>query len=143
MDIYLRQMSCTLTERVVCFILYSSIAQSVERMTVNHDVTGSSPVRGAKGVRFLTSFLFCTECITSDTRLKVIVCYANRLLRGYRAGTSDRSERHLCVGLVFPRHNAQYRERYARCQVDEGFFIVIMRAKGVRFLTSFLFLPSA
>ena len=28
--------------------LYSSIAQSVERMTVNHDVTGSSPVRGAK-----------------------------------------------------------------------------------------------
>ena len=27
--------------------LFSSIAQSVERMTVNHDVTGSSPVRGA------------------------------------------------------------------------------------------------
>ena len=31
-------------------IIYSSIAQSVERMTVNHDVTGSSPVRGAKCV---------------------------------------------------------------------------------------------
>ena len=30
-----------------CFALYSSIAQSVERMTVNHDVTGSSPVGGA------------------------------------------------------------------------------------------------
>ena len=29
-------------------IIYSSIAQSVERMTVNHDVTGSSPVGGAK-----------------------------------------------------------------------------------------------
>ena len=27
---------------------YSSIAQSVERMTVNHDVTGSSPVGGAR-----------------------------------------------------------------------------------------------
>ena len=27
--------------------IYSSIAQSVERMTVNHDVTGSSPVGGA------------------------------------------------------------------------------------------------
>ena len=26
---------------------HSSLAQSVERMTVNHDVTGSSPVRGA------------------------------------------------------------------------------------------------
>ena len=30
-----------------CFTIYSSIAQSVERMTVNHDVTGSSPVGGA------------------------------------------------------------------------------------------------
>ena len=30
-----------------CFAIYSSIAQSVERMTVNHDVTGSSPVGGA------------------------------------------------------------------------------------------------
>ncbi len=29
-------------------ILYSSIAQSVERMTVNHDVVGSSPTWGAK-----------------------------------------------------------------------------------------------
>ena len=26
---------------------YSSLAQSVERMTVNHDVAGSSPARGA------------------------------------------------------------------------------------------------
>ena len=31
-----------------CQHSYSSIAQSVERMTVNHDVTGSSPVGGAK-----------------------------------------------------------------------------------------------
>ena len=28
--------------------VYSSIAQSVERMTVNHDVVGSSPTWGAK-----------------------------------------------------------------------------------------------
>ena len=28
-------------------ILYSSLAQSVERMTVNHDVAGSSPAGGA------------------------------------------------------------------------------------------------
>ncbi len=27
---------------------YSRLAQSVERMTVNHDATGSSPVAGAK-----------------------------------------------------------------------------------------------
>ena len=31
--------------------IYSSIAQSVERMTVNHDVTGSSPVGGANVAR--------------------------------------------------------------------------------------------
>lgn len=28
-------------------IRYSSLAQQVERVTVNHDATGSSPVRGA------------------------------------------------------------------------------------------------
>ena len=38
-------------------LLYSSLAQSVERMTVNHDVAGSSPVRGAKKKdRFRTVF---------------------------------------------------------------------------------------
>ncbi len=31
-------------------ILYSSLAQLVERMTVNHDVAGSSPAGGAKKV---------------------------------------------------------------------------------------------
>ena len=37
-------------------IVYSSIAQSVERMTVNHDVTGSSPVGGAtKAVEFFST----------------------------------------------------------------------------------------
>ena len=32
---------------LIIFISYSSIAQSVERMTVNHDVAGSSPAWGA------------------------------------------------------------------------------------------------
>ena len=35
-----------LTEKVS--LKYSSLAQSVERMTVNHDVVGSSPTGGAK-----------------------------------------------------------------------------------------------
>ena len=30
-------------------IIYSPIVQSVERMTVNHDVAGSSPAGGATG----------------------------------------------------------------------------------------------
>ena len=40
-------------------IVYSSIAQSVERMTVNHDVTGSSPVGGAKIKPSRTYDCFC------------------------------------------------------------------------------------
>ena len=35
------------THRKVTKIKYSSLAQSVERMTVNHDVAGSSPAGGA------------------------------------------------------------------------------------------------
>ena len=35
-----------------CWLLiYSPIAQSVERVTVNHDVVGSSPTWGAKELR--------------------------------------------------------------------------------------------
>ena len=33
--------------RTLCPVRYSSLAQSVERMTVNHDVAGSSPAWGA------------------------------------------------------------------------------------------------
>ena len=56
-------------------IVYSSIAQSVERMTVNHDVTGSSPVGGAtKRVDYLICSLFSSInksmllCCISDIR---------------------------------------------------------------------------
>ncbi len=37
-----------ITAKVVIFGIYSSIAQLAERMTVNHDVAGSSPAGGAK-----------------------------------------------------------------------------------------------
>ena len=39
---------------------YSSLAQSVERMTVNHDVAGSSPAGGAKkeAERYCAPFSF-------------------------------------------------------------------------------------
>ena len=35
-------------DREVLAFVYSPIAQSVERVTVNHDVVGSSPTGGAK-----------------------------------------------------------------------------------------------
>ena len=44
--------------------LYSSLAQSVERVTVNHDVAGSSPAGGAKKATNYSSllFLWCDVC---------------------------------------------------------------------------------
>ena len=48
---------------------YSSIAQLAERMTVNHDVAGSSPAGGAiKGDYFFVSHLFCFEKLGSNSK---------------------------------------------------------------------------
>ena len=63
--------------------LFSSIAQSVERMTVNHDVTGSSPVRGAIKSRVSGFFYFPERGVgsnQSDIRVTVIVYFVNQLL---------------------------------------------------------------
>ena len=49
-------------------------------MTVNHDVTGSSPVWGAKAVLMWTAFFFAPKlkkARSRDTGLTVIVRYAN------------------------------------------------------------------
>ena len=44
--------------RTLCPVRYSSLAQSVERMTVNHDVAGSSPARGATSLKCNVSRTF-------------------------------------------------------------------------------------
>ena len=46
---------------------YSSLAQSVERMTVNHDVAGSSPAGGARKKHLRKQVLFSTMCSASGT----------------------------------------------------------------------------
>ena len=47
-------------------IQYSSLAQSVERMTVNHDVAGSSPAGGAneKPEAIASGFFVGSFCLT-------------------------------------------------------------------------------
>ena len=63
---------------------YSSIAQSVERMTVNHDVTGSSPVRGAKKKhRFYAVFSFWLPFTQLEWNncFAVVIEFALRTLR--------------------------------------------------------------
>ena len=46
---------------LLCFDLYSSIAQSVEHLTVNQGVTGSSPVGGARKKHLQSQVLFSTK----------------------------------------------------------------------------------
>ena len=66
---------------------YSSLAQSVERMTVNHDVAGSSPAGGAKQKRVtkrLLSFVFLSfvrlaparrhDCATCCAERRLLFC---------------------------------------------------------------------
>ena len=48
----------------VYFGIYSPIAQSVERVTVNHDVDGSSPSWGAKkAITFVIAFFLCLSFV--------------------------------------------------------------------------------
>ena len=50
---------CIFFEKQNILSSYSSLAQSVERMTVNHDVAGSSPARGAKQKDTPDGVFFC------------------------------------------------------------------------------------
>ena len=78
---------------------YSSIAQSVERMTVNHDVAGSSPAGGAKKEEshkvwffFFYSFIMTrvgniTVTVILSCRLSVaqeVACHPNAASGGCR-----------------------------------------------------------
>ena len=46
------------------YFLYSSLAQLVERMTVNHDVAGSSPAGGASKKHIcIADVLFVVMCL--------------------------------------------------------------------------------
>ena len=59
-----------LTKRAVIICecsTYSSLAQSVERMTVNHDVAGSSPARGATKKPVSQSVYRLFNSISSDS----------------------------------------------------------------------------
>ena len=56
----------------------------------------------------------------SDISLKVIVCYANWLWKGYRAVELDIFSSCNADLTVFPRLNAQYRKRYTWCHRFES-----------------------
>ena len=63
-------------------VLYSSLAQSVERMTVNHDVVGSSPTGGANkrtgtASQYLFFFLFF-QALTNVQRDSLSAMNVNR-----------------------------------------------------------------
>ena len=64
---------------------YSYLAQSVERMTVNHDVAGSSPAVGAIRDSLQSLFSFVKRVTTGDTRInshcllrkRLRICYSS------------------------------------------------------------------
>ena len=62
-------------ERRRHILLYSSIAQSVERMTVNHDVTGSSPVGGAMSEQSS----LCSDFFLSLKEIRPATSHPNRV----------------------------------------------------------------
>ena len=79
---------------------YSSLAQSVERMTVNHDVAGSSPAGGAKRKRVtkrLLSFVFLSfvrlaparrhDCATCCAERRLLFCKTKSKLAVERSET--------------------------------------------------------
>ena len=71
-----REMPTQAKHLIGCFALYSSIAQSVERMTVNHDVTGSSPVGGAmKAVDFFLQPFSIPRGLTTLNVLRFLIFY--------------------------------------------------------------------
>ena len=58
---------------------HSSLAQSVERMTVNHDVAGSSPARGARKKHLRKQVLFSTKFALRASEIASLwnICFAN------------------------------------------------------------------
>ena len=65
--------------KLVILISYSSLAQSVERMTVNHDVVGSSPTGGARKKHLLKQVLFSTKFALWASEIASLwnICFAN------------------------------------------------------------------
>ena len=96
---------------------YSSIAQSVERMTVNHDVTGSSPVRGAIRTCTKVRVFFCwlpfffRARTYSDISSTGHSSLCELTVKGLPCGDSVRYESRNTDFQVFPRLNAGYRIR--------------------------------
>ena len=97
-------------ERRRHILLYSSIAQSVERMTVNHDVTGSSPVGGAMSEQsslcsdFFFVFQEIVHCqppnrVNSILNIAVPLCWAGFFMKECPAG--------ILVSYILPKENEE------------------------------------
>ena len=69
----------------LCFFAYSSLAQSVERVTVNHDAVGSSPTGGAKLDKGEPLKTFAFVCFLPRTSCVRISCSSLRNNIYYRA----------------------------------------------------------
>ena len=69
--------------------LYSSLAQSVERMTVNHDVAGSSPAGGAKRRKPPKRVVFSFVFLLLDLYQRHLSAKVTSAQHGWRATFAD------------------------------------------------------
>ena len=105
-----------------CQHLYSSIAQSVERMTVNHDVTGSSPVGGAKKTHCIKLVLMTQGVHPFPCRTRKLSPVVPTILGWWRPGKIGRCQ---YLQWVFYFWKCLWRERVkARSrQIIYGYFL--------------------
>ena len=80
---------------------YSSLAQSVERMTVNHDVAGSSPAGGARKKTVTKVTVFFQRCVPQAER-------------DVSFGSEVRFAREVCLRHVIRNtsHHCDHREQH-------------------------------
>ena len=92
----------------VCHILYSSLAQLVERPAVNRQVVGSSPTRGAKNNRFRVIccffyarvFLLFSRKLSSDERMKIFDFHLSCAREGMLPSFCIKVNLYFCLRLV-------------------------------------------
>ena len=98
---------------------YSSLAQSVERMTVNHDVAGSSPAGGAnRKNRYVVAclfFLFTFLVGSEPSRRHDSQCLPFAAMKSRRCGRRDRK-----VNLPFGRSSRRTNVMSQRAQASAG-----------------------
>ena len=81
-------------------LIYSSLAQSVEHMTVNHGVVGSSPTGGAKTRNHPIGWFFCFDSLLGSCQLLLILTATAYAVTATFAFWQSQKQTHNGVSLI-------------------------------------------